>query len=195
MNAASPSFIEMELTTALPCTHCKPASMISHLEESIMNGTLQISGSAAHKFKNRTMAALPSSIPSSILMSIICAPSSTWVRAISSASSYSSFRIKRLNFAEPVMLARSPTFTNNESAVIFSGSRPERRQAGSISGRERGFTPSTAFTISRICSGVVPQQPPTILTKPVSAHSLISAAISLAARSYSPNSLGKPAFG
>jgi hypothetical protein len=60
----------MELTTALPCTRFRPASMMDHLEESIMRGTLEMSGSAATRFKNSTIAASPSSIPSSMLTSI-----------------------------------------------------------------------------------------------------------------------------
>ena len=64
----------MELTTLLPCTTLRPASMISHLELSIITGTRAISGSAPIRFKNLTMAAFPSIIPSSILTSIILGP-------------------------------------------------------------------------------------------------------------------------
>ena len=46
-NFASPSLSEMELTIPLPCRHFRPASMTSHLEESIMKGTLATSGSLA----------------------------------------------------------------------------------------------------------------------------------------------------
>jgi hypothetical protein len=43
---------EIELTMALPCTHFRPASMTSHLEESIITGTREMSGSAAIRFRN-----------------------------------------------------------------------------------------------------------------------------------------------
>jgi hypothetical protein len=77
----------MELTMALPCTHFRPASITVHLEESIITGTRAMSGSAASRFRKRTMAASESSMPSSMLTSMICAPFSTCWRATSSASS------------------------------------------------------------------------------------------------------------
>jgi hypothetical protein len=82
-----PSFMEMELTTGLPCTHLRPASSTSHLEESIITGTRAMSGSPAMRFRKRTMAASASSIPSSMLMSMIWAPFSTCCLATSRASS------------------------------------------------------------------------------------------------------------
>ena len=45
--SASPSFRLIELTTALPCTHFRPASITDHFELSIMTGTRAISGSVA----------------------------------------------------------------------------------------------------------------------------------------------------
>ena len=99
----------------LPCTHFKPASITSHLEESTIIGTLEISGSEAIKFKKRDIAALESNMPSSILISITCAPASTCKRATSKASSYNSSLIKRLKRSDPVTLVRSPTLVNNES--------------------------------------------------------------------------------
>ena len=67
----------MELTTGLPWTQRSPASITLHLLESIMMGTRQMSGSEAIRFKKRTMAAWLSSMASSMLMSMICAPFST----------------------------------------------------------------------------------------------------------------------
>ncbi|SFV83473.1 hypothetical protein MNB_SUP05-7-673 [hydrothermal vent metagenome] len=179
-----PSLSEIELTIALPCVHFKPASMISHLDESTISGTLEISGSEAIRFINRTMAALPSNMPSSMLMSTTCAPSSTCVR-----------QIKRLNLAEPVTLARSPTLINNDSSPILKASKPDRRHSGLISGICLGGSPSIASAMALIWSGVEPQQPPKILTKPDSAHSPTCSLMVIAPRSYSPNSFGRPAFG
>ena len=125
MKRSSPSFKEIEFTTHFPCTTFKPASMISHFELSIIIGTREISGSAAIKFRNLVMAYSPSNIPSSILISIICAPPSTCWRAISNASSYFSSFINRRNFREPVTLVRSPTFTNTLSGVMIRGSNPD----------------------------------------------------------------------
>ena len=69
------------------------------------------------------------------------------------------------------MLVRSPMFTNRESSVMLSGSRPESRVATAISGSSRGGLPSTTLAISAMCGGAVPQQPPTRLTRPASAKS------------------------
>ncbi|MNF18352.1 hypothetical protein D3C80_2223800 [compost metagenome] len=51
--------------------------MISNLDESIITGTRAISGSAAMRFRNSTIAFCESIRPSSMLMSMICAPFST----------------------------------------------------------------------------------------------------------------------
>ncbi len=63
--------------TPLPWMQRSPASITLHLELSIMTGTRAMSGSPASRFKKRTMAAWLSSIASSMLMSMICAPFST----------------------------------------------------------------------------------------------------------------------
>ena len=60
--------------------------MIENLEESTITGTRAISGSAAIRFRNVTIAASESSRPSSMLTSMICAPFSTWSRATVSAA-------------------------------------------------------------------------------------------------------------
>jgi len=61
--------------------------MIAHLDESIMIGTRAMSGSLAIRWRKRTIAASPSSMPSSMLMSMIWAPASTCWRAMDSAAS------------------------------------------------------------------------------------------------------------
>ncbi len=76
----------IELTTHLPCTHFRPASITSHFEESIMTGTREMSGSAAISFRKVVIAAFESSIASSMLTSISCAPFSTCWRATDSAA-------------------------------------------------------------------------------------------------------------
>ena len=76
----------IEFTTHLPCTHFRPASITSHFEESIITGTREMSGSEAIRLRNFVIAALESSIASSMLMSIICAPLSTCWRATANAS-------------------------------------------------------------------------------------------------------------
>jgi hypothetical protein len=104
-----------------------------------------------------------------MLTSMICAPLSTCWRATSSARR--SRRLDQLaNFAEPVTLVRSPTLTKFESGPMFSGSRPAGGSASAI-GDRRGGTPATASAMARMCAGVVPQQPPTMLSSPLSANS------------------------
>ena len=78
---------------------------------------------------------------------------------------------------------------------MVSGSRPERRQAGGISGGTRGARPSAAAAIAVMCSGVVPQQPPTTFVRPDSTNSRRYEAVWSGVSSYSPNALGSPAFG
>ena len=71
-----------------------------------------MSGSLAIRFKKRTMAALLSSMASSMFTSMTWAPFSTCWRATDRASSYCSLRIMRAKALEPVTLVRSPTLTN-----------------------------------------------------------------------------------
>ncbi len=59
--------------------------MTSNLEESIISGTRLMSGSLAMSLTNRSIAATPSIMPSSMLTSMICAPFSTCWRATDSA--------------------------------------------------------------------------------------------------------------
>ncbi len=73
------------MTIGLPCTHFSPASITSHFDESIITGTRAMSGSVAIRFRKRTIAAFESSIASSMLTSMICAPLATCWRATSTA--------------------------------------------------------------------------------------------------------------
>ena len=61
--------------------------MTDHLDESIITGTRAMSGSAAIRFRNFVIACSESSKPSSMLMSMICAPFSTcWAATVSAVS-------------------------------------------------------------------------------------------------------------
>ncbi len=187
----------IELTTGLPCTHFSPASITSHFDESIITGTRAMSGSVASRFRKRVIAAFESSMASSMLTSIICAPFSTCWRATASASSYWPFSIRRANAREPVTLVRSPTFTKSESSSMFIGSSPESRSLWSPAGIERGGRSLTACAMAAMCSGVVPQQPPAMLTKPDCANSPSSDEV-ISGVSSKPVSLigfGRPALG
>src|SRR6185437_4369699 len=95
---------------------------------------------------------------------------------------------------EPVTLVRSPTFTKSESSPMSSGSRPESRSRGATSGTVRGREARTASAIARMWSGVVPQQPPVMLSQPLCAHSRMKPAVSSGCSSYSAIAFGRPAF-
>jgi hypothetical protein len=98
MKVSSPSLSDSELTTGLPWMQRRAASMTGHLLESTMNGTRAMSGSEAIRLTKRTMAASLSSMPSSMLTSMIWAPLSTCSRATLNACSYSPSRISRANW-------------------------------------------------------------------------------------------------
>ena len=75
------------------------------------------------------------------------------------------------------MLVRSPTLTNGMSSVSANGSSPESSRRGVRVGTTRGVSPTTASAIAPMCGGVVPQHPPTMLTRPASANSLRNPAV------------------
>jgi hypothetical protein len=82
-----------------------------------------------------------------------------------------------LNLAEPAMLHRSPTFRKPRFLSTVSGSSPEMRISVNSGLRCRGFHAPLLLPLASIsssalmCSGVVPQQPPSMLTSPVSTKS------------------------
>ena len=158
-------------------------------------GTLDMAGSEAIRRRNVSIQASESNNPSSMFTSIIWALSSTCWTATDNASSYFSSLIKLANLLEPATLVRSPTLTKRESSLIFKGSRPLSRVNTGNSGMVRGGIFSTACAMACICSGVVPQQPPTIFTRLDSANSPMTSAMKSGDWSYSPNSLGRPALG
>ena len=116
-------------------------------------------------------------MPSSILMSMICAPFSTCCFATCNAFSKSFCKISFLNCAEPVTLVRSPTFTKLMLGEMTNGSKPESLvKAGSV-GTTLACSVLTLAAMALICSGVVPQQPPTMFNRPERANSCNCSAI------------------
>ena len=110
------------------------------------------------------------------------APPATWSRATETAASNRSSRIRRAKRREPVTLVRSPT-TRNADSGRTSGSVPARRSLGEGAGGWRGRVPFTALRTARMWSGVVPQQPPTKLTRPSAASAPSAAAVTSGASS------------
>ena len=203
-----------------PCTHFSPASMTDHFELSIITGTRAISGSVATRLRKRVIVSSESSRASSMLTSMMLAPPRTWSRATSAAVARSPDLTRRANRADPVTLVRSPTIRNVPSSRTVRVSSPLNRLAPLLpagTGRGgvpptaasvpttrlparsaeagRGGVPSTARAMAAMCSGVVPQQPPRMFTRPLAANSPSSPAVSSGVSSYSPKALGSPAFG
>ena len=105
-------------------------------------------GSEATRFKNLIIAALESSIPSSILTSMICAPLSTCCCAISRAASKLSSFIRRANLAEPVTFVRSPTLINRLSLLL----KERKNSPNSNSYTSQLFTEGVEKIIAKIKS-------------------------------------------
>ena len=113
-----------------------------------------------------------------MLTSSRLAPPRTCSRATSTAAWWSSASISRRNRREPVTLVRSPIITNPVSGPISKGSRPLNLVRATGAGTWRGRRPATLAAICAMCSGVVPQHPPTMLTSPSAANSPSSRAVS-----------------
>ena len=71
----------------LPWRHFRPASITAHFELSTMIGHARDVGLGRDQVQERVIASSESSMPSSMLTSMICAPPSTCWRATDSASS------------------------------------------------------------------------------------------------------------
>ena len=129
------------------------------------------------------MACSESSMPSSMFTSIRLAPFRTCSAATCTASPMLPVLISRANLADPVTFVRSPIIWKLLSGRIVSVSSPANcvyvslASAVVVSGAEavrrtcRPFTPSIAAPTALIWSGVVPQQPPSMLTRPLVAKS------------------------
>ena len=90
-----------------------------------------------------------------------------------------------------------PLADHHEAGVRADLERLEPAPPGSVRalGIGRGAMPSTAAAIWRMCSGVVPQQPPTRFTRPSSANARRKRLVSPGSSSCSPIAFGRPAFG
>ena len=141
------------------------------------------------------MAASESSMASSMFTSMMLAPLATCSIATSSAVPKSPARIRSEKRREPVTLVRSPIIRKFESGRSTRASRPARRVSGSCAGITRGDSAAAASAMARMWSGVVPQQPPRMLTYPEEANSRSAPAVSSGPSSYSPKAFGRPALG
>ena len=172
--------------------------MTSHFEESTIKGTRATSGSAASSRRKCVISARASSSPSSMLMSITCAPSSTCLRAMATASSYCFSLIRRRNLREPATLHRSPTLRKLFAGQTSTSSSPARcRCSGRGAGRRGGTASHCSIKSPKALMNrsSVPQQPPMIFTRRFSKKGFISAAICSGVWLYCPKLSGSPALG
>jgi hypothetical protein len=164
-----------------------------------MTGMRATSGSVAIWFRNVRMHFSESSMPASMLTSSTFAPLRTCWTATSTAASKSPASISLRKRAEPDTFVRSPTTTKLMDSSNVSVSSPLKnalpRRAAAGASRSRVRRSATPCVMARMWSGVVPQHPPTMSTRPDCANSRSSAPVVSGASSYSPNALGNPAFG
>ena len=112
-------------------------------------------------------------MPSSMLTSIMLAPPRTWSSATSAASAYFASRIRRAKRARPGDVGALADHL--EVAVRADGQRLEAREpreALRLGDPARRAGPRRPRATARMWSGVVPQQPPTMFTKPSSTNVL-----------------------
>ena len=86
----------------------------------------------------------------------------------------------------------------DEQRVVADVERLEARQAqrGGAAGARRGATPRMASAMAWMCAGVVPQQPPAILMKPLRAQlAQLASPSTRASRRTRRTRLGRPALG
>ena len=179
-NSSGPSLRLIEFTIHLPCAFLRPARMVSQCEESIINAALATAGSFEMQRTNRSISFVLSSMASSMLMSMMVAPSSICFAAICSASSYLPSAISLANFLEPATLVLSPTLVKLllTTSTVTASSPLTVSRLGALSVISRGDIPLIAAAMALIWSGVVPQHPPTMLTRPFDAISLTCCPIS-----------------
>ena len=79
--------------------------------------------------------------------------------------------------------------------MIRNGSSPENEVTVVAGGSSRGATSRTVSAIILMWSGVVPQHPPTMFTRPARANSPSRVLVISGVSSNPPNAFGSPAFG
>ena len=130
--------------------------------------------------------------------SSVWAPPSTWLRAIGTSSSSRSSSASCFTLREPCVLSRSPIIIGAGSWRSATAVIPLETIQAPRPGRGAGARDPTAAARARVCSGVVPQQPPTMFTPCSTTNSRRISAIGSACIGYTarpPSLIGRPAFG
>ena len=142
--ASGPSFRLMELTMHFPCAFLRPARIVSQCDESIIRAAFATAGSFEMYLTKRSISRVLSSIASSMLMSMIVAPSSICFAAIWRPSSYLPSEIRRANLREPATFVLSPTFVKLfRSTSTSTASNPLTFRI--LSGKYACFTDEVPF--------------------------------------------------
>ena len=177
MNSASPSLSEIELTTPLPCRHSRPASITENFDESTITGMRAMSGSARDQVQEplhrgdavehalvhadvedvRAALDLLARDRDGLVVLVVFDQAAEHGRAgdVRALADHDEVRLRR---------DRQRLEAGGGAGVIVSGSSPTAACRARL--RPCGATPSTAARIAAMCSGRVPQQPPTRLSMP-----------------------------
>ncbi len=107
----------------------------------------------------------------------MCEPSRVWSRAISTQSFQRPSSIASRNALDPLALVRSPIIRTLASWRNGTDWYSEAAAASGRTSRRTGVMSATASATWRMCSGVVPQQPP-ISAAPYSVANRVSASAS-----------------
>ena len=137
-----------------------------------MIGTRAMSGSAAIRLRNVVIASSPSIMPSSMLTSRMLAPPLDLL----ARDCERPLVVARLDQAGELLRAGDvgALADHDEVGLGRIDQRLDAAADGDAVGRRRARAaraPSTASAIARMCSGVVPQQPPTRFSQPLRANS------------------------
>ena len=167
MKASSPSFRLIELTTALPCTHLSPASITDHFDESIITGTRAMSGSRGDEIQEAHHRRLRIEHPLvHVDVDHLRAADDLLARDVERGGVVAGLdQLAELRRAGDVRALADVDEQRLLVDVRAARARPGGTSTGTL-GIGAARTCSAPSRISRMCSGVVPQQPPTMLTKP-----------------------------
>ena len=186
----------MEFTMPLPCTHRRPASITLHFELSIMTGTprdVGLGGDEVQERRHRLLGVEHALVhvhvddlgASSHLLArdgerLLVLPGEDQLRELRRAGD-----VGALADVDEVRVGADDEGLEAAEAGVRPRPPAGTRGAGCArSRRSRGCGP-----------GVVPQQPPTMLTKPLSAKSRRRPAVIFGVSGKAPKPSGRPAFG
>ena len=168
-NSSSPSFSEIELTIALPCTHFRPGLDHLHFERVDHHRharDVRLGGDQVQERHHRRLRVEHRLVHVDVddlraVLHLLARDSTAPRRSRRRGSARERVRAGDVGALADV----------DEQRVVADVERLEAGEAQlvlDLRGTLRGGKPRTASAIAVMCAGVVPQQPPTMLTKPFS---------------------------